>query len=122
MAKPSLKRRAASCPEGRYSCLALLPMGVAWPRILLCAPVVSYTTFSPSLAKDCQRQSTLSGLFLWPDPAGSRSSGLAAYLSPPRMLSGIVLYGVRTFLDAQDKPSPAYHHTAITRPAWVLPS
>jgi hypothetical protein len=30
------------------SCLALLLVGVAWPRPLLNAPVVSYTTFSPS--------------------------------------------------------------------------
>ncbi|MEY2818025.1 MAG: hypothetical protein RL275_1488 [Chloroflexota bacterium] len=29
-------------------CLALLPAGVTWPRTLLRAPVVSYTTFSPS--------------------------------------------------------------------------
>ena len=28
-------------------CLALLPAGVAWPRPLLEAPVVSYTAFSP---------------------------------------------------------------------------
>ena len=31
-----------------HSCLALLPVGVAWPPALLPAPVVSYTTFSPS--------------------------------------------------------------------------
>lgn len=31
------------------SCLALLPAGVTWPRALLHAPVVSYTTVSPSL-------------------------------------------------------------------------
>jgi len=29
-------------------CLALLPAGVTWPHALLRAPVVSYTTFSPS--------------------------------------------------------------------------
>ncbi len=33
---------APVCP-----CLALLPLGVAWPRLLPGAPVVSYTTFSP---------------------------------------------------------------------------
>ena len=33
------------------SCLALLPAGVTWPHTLLCAPVVSYTTFSPSHPK-----------------------------------------------------------------------
>ena len=31
-----------------HSCLALLLSGVAWPQLLLPAPVVSYTTFSPS--------------------------------------------------------------------------
>ena len=34
-------------------------------------------------------------LFLWPFPAGSRLSAV----SPPRVLSDAVLYGVRTFLD-----------------------
>jgi len=38
----SRRRAASSCP-----CLTLLRMGVAWPRILLPAPVVSYATFSP---------------------------------------------------------------------------
>jgi len=36
-----------------------------------------------------------SGLFLWPFPVGSRLSAG----SPPRVLSDVVLYGVRTFLD-----------------------
>ena len=31
-------------------CLALLPMGVAWPPLLPETPVVSYTAFSPLLA------------------------------------------------------------------------
>jgi len=40
-----------------------------------------------------------SGLFLWPDPAGNRSSTVAVdERPPPRVLPGIVLYGVRTFL------------------------
>ena len=34
-------------------------------------------------------------LFLWPFPVGSRLSAV----SPPRVLSDAVLYGVRTFLD-----------------------
>ena len=42
-------RRAASRPPRRArSCLALLPVGVAWPPVSPRAPVVSYTTFSPS--------------------------------------------------------------------------
>jgi len=44
--------------------LTLLLAGVAWPRTLLPAPVVFYTTFSPLLP-----QHGGSGLFLWPDPA-----------------------------------------------------
>ena len=34
-------------PEGTPSCLALLPVGVAWPALSPAPPVVSYTTFSP---------------------------------------------------------------------------
>ena len=45
-------KRAASPPEGVHPCLALLPMGVAWPQALLPAPVVSYTTISPLLPKE----------------------------------------------------------------------
>ena len=42
-------RRATSRPPKRARpCLALLPVGVAWPRMSPRAPVVSYTTFSPS--------------------------------------------------------------------------
>lgn len=33
---------------GLSSCLALLPVGFAWPATLLPLPVVSYTTVSPS--------------------------------------------------------------------------
>lgn len=38
------------------------------------------------------------GLFLWPFPAGSRLSAV----SPSRVLSDAVLYGVRTFLDSDN--------------------
>ena len=34
--------------SGLRPCLALLPVGVAWPPVSPRAPVVSYTTFSPS--------------------------------------------------------------------------
>lgn len=37
---PAVRRRLRPC-------LALLPAGVTWPRTLLRAPVVFYTTFSP---------------------------------------------------------------------------
>ncbi len=50
-------------PVDLPSCLALLPAGVAWPRRLPGAPVVSYTTFSP-----LPGLATCGGLFLWPCP------------------------------------------------------
>jgi len=37
-------------------CLALLPAGVTWPPALRQAPVVSYTTFSPSPPPPCLPQ------------------------------------------------------------------
>ena len=70
--------RAAPC-----SCLALLLVGVAWPLALLPAPVVSYTTFSPSPA-------LTPALCL---------CGPIRQVAPPRELPGTMLYGVRTFLD-----------------------
>ena len=51
---------------GPSFCLTLLPMGVAWPRRLPSAPVVSYTTFSP-LRPECSR-SRVRGLSLWSYP------------------------------------------------------
>ena len=43
---PAVRRRLRPC-------LALLPAGVTWPRTLLRAPVVFYTTFSPSPPPPC---------------------------------------------------------------------
>ena len=51
---------------GPSFCLTLLPMGVAWPRRLLSAPVVSYTTFSPLRPE--RSRSRARGLFLWSYP------------------------------------------------------
>jgi hypothetical protein len=62
--RPTRSSKEASDPPpmlGLRSCLALLPMGVAWPPTLLPTPVVSYTTFSP--LPDCS-----GGHFLWPYP------------------------------------------------------
>jgi len=42
---------ATTTPKGKQwfsPCLALLPMGFAWPTTSLLLPVVSYTTVSPS--------------------------------------------------------------------------
>ena len=73
-------------------CLALLPAGVTWPPALRQTPVVSYTTFSPSPLTQKDGKAVC---FCGPFPAGSRLSAV----SPPRVLSDAVLYGVRTFLD-----------------------
>jgi hypothetical protein len=73
-----------SSAEGTpLACLALLPLGVAWPQALPPAPVSSYLTFSPSPCAE-----GMGCLFLWPCSARHRA----------RTLSGSVLYGVRTFL------------------------
>ena len=47
--QPTRRSKWTSNPPPRRACvcLALLPVGVAWPLTLLPAPVVSYTTFSP---------------------------------------------------------------------------
>ncbi len=52
------------------SCLALLPVGVAWPPVSPRAPVVSYTTFSPSPARS-------------PGPAVCFSVALFRRVTPP---------------------------------------
>ena len=59
-------------PEGFCSCLALLPMGVACPPVLLRVPVVSYTTISPLPVLS-------GGMFLWPDPAGFPAPGVTRH-------------------------------------------
>ncbi len=46
---PAVRRRLRPC-------LALLPAGVTWPRALLRAPVVFYTTFSPLPPPPCLPQ------------------------------------------------------------------
>ena len=83
-------------------CLALLPVGFAWPATLLPLPVVSYTTVSPSLAAaETAAEQYTSLLHL---PSGR----------PARLLAGTVLYGVRTFLSSAARRPTA----AITRLAW----
>ena len=70
-------------------CLALLPAGVTWPYALLHMPVVSYTTFSPSLRKR-------SCLFLW--PCSGRFTPLGGFPTPGYSPTPCSI-GVRTFLD-----------------------
>jgi hypothetical protein len=85
--QPTRNSRGTSSPSpasGFYSCLALLPVGVAWPQTLLPAPVVSYTTFSPL-----------------PCPAGRFFSVALSTGHPVRVLPGTVLSGARTFLGRQ---------------------
>ncbi len=66
--------------KGFHPCLALLPMGVTWPCALLHAPVVSYTTFSPSLDLS-------SSPFLWSFPRVAPSGCYPASCSVERGLS-----------------------------------
>ena len=78
-------------------CLALLPAGVTWPHALLRAPVVSYTTFSPSLP--CG-----SCLFLWPlsgrfTPLRRFSRQQVTGFPRPGCYPTPCSIGVRTFLD-----------------------
>jgi len=66
--------------SGRCPCLALLPMGVAWPQALLPAPVVSYTTFSTlPVSHSPEVSAPFGGLFLWPDPAGYPAPGVTRH-------------------------------------------
>lgn len=82
-------------------CLALLPTGVTWPLALRRAPVVSYTTFSPS-------PTCVGCLFLWPFyPVGSRLTAV----SPPR---GTLR---RRALWSADFPRSRQRRTATARPA-----
>ena len=53
-------------PEGTCPCLALLPVGFAWPRRSPASPVVSYTTISP-LPRTCREAVS----FLWHSAVGS---------------------------------------------------
>jgi hypothetical protein len=48
-AYPELKKGTGRSlpPRGTHSCLALLPVGFAWPRRSPASPVVSYTAVSP---------------------------------------------------------------------------
>jgi len=79
------------------SCLALLPVGFAWPGLSPDPPVVSYTTFSP--LPDLGTQPKVGGLFLWHYPSGH----------PAWLLASTAPCGVRTFLrrpaDARDRPA-----------------
>jgi hypothetical protein len=71
---PSLEQGNEQLPARRGElppCLALLPVGVAWPSPLLGTPVVSYTTFSPL--------PETGGMSLWPDPAGHPAPGITRH-------------------------------------------
>ena len=75
-------------PEGTPSCLALLPVGVAWPALSPAPPVVSYTTFSPLRPGSLIRGSLIQGrgLFLWPFP---RVAPPGCYPASPPVESGL---------------------------------
>ena len=91
-------RAAPWIPKDRRPCLALLPAGVAWPRPLLAAPVVSYTTVSPL-----------------PRLAPGRSVSVALSAGrPARGLPGAVLCGARTFLSRPNRPRSPDQPTAAS--------
>ena len=99
-------RAAPWIPKDRRPCLALLPAGVAWPRPLLAAPVVSYTTVSP---------------LPWLAPGRSVSVALSAG-RPARGLPGAVLCGARTFLGRPSRPrSPGQPTAASIIPRLATP-
>jgi len=56
-------------------------------------------------------------MFLWPDPAGTwldrQSLTVNHSIDPPRVLPGIVLYGVRTFLWGIVKTTPSDRPTDL---------
>ena len=94
------------------SCLALLPAGVTWPRALLRAPVVSYTTVSPSLPHPFPPPLKGRGwgrgscLFLW--PCSGRFAPLGGLPAPGAIR--------RRALRSADFPRPRQHGTATARP------
>ncbi len=96
---PGITGDELSPPADRlYPCLALLRKGVAWPPVLLLAPVVSYTTFSPSPTPDCSRGAVY-------------FCGPILHLTAHRVLPGNLLSGARTFLGQLYMAAPI-------RPAW----
>jgi hypothetical protein len=89
--QPTRDRDASSvlpgCVTAHWrSLLGLAPNGGYLAAALLRTPVVSYTTVSPLPACPAAH---LGGMFLWP----------VRQVAPSRELPGILLYGVRTFLD-----------------------
>jgi hypothetical protein len=70
-----------------HFCLTLLHVGVTWPQVLLPAPVVSYTAFSP--LHSTRRQDAV------------YFCGPIRRVSPSRVLPGTLPYGVRTFLNGK---------------------
>jgi hypothetical protein len=91
-------RRVATC-----SCAALLLAGVTWPCALLPTPVSSCLTISPLLTE-------VSGIFLWPDPAGFPTPGLIR--RHYSVECGFEVYIVRVrYLTASVRIQPLYRST-----------
>jgi len=104
-------RRFFRCGSHQCACLALLPVGFAWPATSLPPPVVSYTTLSPLPRL---REAVC---FLLHLPSGH----------PAWLLASTVPCGGRTFLgwdrtscDRHPRRSSGWHGpTAIARSAWA---
>ena len=97
--------------ERSRPCLALLPVGVAWPPVSPRAPVVSYTTFSPSPGRPGLPRLSA---FLWPFSVGSPRPGcypapcpVEPGLSSPRACAG------------RDRLADLGANSMITRHRWV---
>ena len=92
---PGDQQCRASTGEALFPCLTLHRKGVAWPRVLLPAPVVSYTTFSPLHACDCSVRNV--------SVARSRSLRLSrSYLASCSMV-----YGLSSLLSVERRTHPA---------------
>ena len=84
---------AQACASSALRPTALLPTGFGYARDLAVSPVGSYPTFSP--LPSCE-----GGIFC----ATFRRRGL--WSSPPRLSTGITLYGVRKFLQSTRTSDP----------------
>ena len=91
--------------NGLSFCLALLPMGVAWPCRLPGTPVVSYTTFSP--LRPQESPPVVRGMSLWPCPRVAPPGGYpASYPGESGLSSSLELA-------LQERDHPA--HSSIQR-------
>ncbi len=93
---PGTNEKASRFPpreRGHRPCLALLPVGVAWPPYYY---VRRWSLTPPFHPCSCERYLSV-----------AQSSRFLPEESPLRVLPGTAPYGVRTFLEAQNAPRPS---------------